>query len=112
VASYTVNERAIETAKRLIESRQYVLDSDWGEVQPDAAAENVYLDSTRWNDYGEWHLAFTDPVRPRGQAGCERRSVRPRQDSVRGRTHPGLEDYGHTRQLLLPWSQVKALRQL
>ena len=31
---YTVNPKGVEKAKRLIESRQYVLDSEWGEVQP------------------------------------------------------------------------------
>jgi hypothetical protein len=60
VASYTVNERAVETAKRLIESRQYVLNSQWGDVQPDAAAENAYLESHSWDEYGEWYLGLTE----------------------------------------------------
>jgi hypothetical protein len=60
VASYTVNERAIEKAQRLIESRQYVLNSDWGDVQPNAAAENAYLESHSWDEYGEWHLGLTE----------------------------------------------------
>jgi hypothetical protein len=60
VASYTVNNLAVDKAKRLIESRQYVLNSDWGEVQPDAAAENAYLESHAWNEYGEWHLGLTE----------------------------------------------------
>ena len=29
------------TRARLIEGRQYVLDSDWGDVQPDAEAQNA-----------------------------------------------------------------------
>ena len=37
MASYTINNRAVEKARRLIESRQYVLNSDWGGVQPNAA---------------------------------------------------------------------------
>ena len=60
MASYTVNERAIEKAKRLIESRQYVLNSDWGDVQPNAAAENAYLEAHSWDEYGEWHLGLTE----------------------------------------------------
>jgi hypothetical protein len=60
VASYTLNERAVEKAKRLIESRQYVLNSEWGDVQPNAAAENDYLESHSWEDYGEWHLGLTE----------------------------------------------------
>ena len=46
VASYTVNKRALEHTHRLIDARQYVLDSDWGEVQPSADDENAYLAST------------------------------------------------------------------
>jgi hypothetical protein len=60
VASYTVNERAVERAVRLIEGREYILDSDWGDIQPNAAAENAYLESHSWDDYGEWHLGLTE----------------------------------------------------
>jgi hypothetical protein len=60
MAAYVVNERAVEKARRLIESRQYVLDSDWGEVQPNAAAENAFLESHSWEEYGEWHLGLTE----------------------------------------------------
>jgi hypothetical protein len=60
VASYTVNERAVAKAKDLIAGRQYVLNSDWGEIQPNAAAENAYLESHAWEEYGEWHLGLTE----------------------------------------------------
>ena len=60
MASYKVNKRAVEKAKRLIESRQYVLNSEWGDVQPNAAAENDYLESHSWEEYGEWHLGLTE----------------------------------------------------
>jgi hypothetical protein len=60
VASYAVNERAVARARRLIESRQYVLDSEWGAVQPRAADENAYLDSHSWEEYAEWHLGLTE----------------------------------------------------
>ena len=60
MASYTLNKRAVEKAKRLIESRQYVLNSEWGDVQPNAAAENDYLESHSWDEYGEWHLGLTE----------------------------------------------------
>jgi hypothetical protein len=36
VATYTVNERAVTHARKLIDARQYVLDSNWGEAQPNA----------------------------------------------------------------------------
>ena len=60
MASYAVNDRAVERARRLIEARQYVLRSDWGEVQPSAADENAYLASHSWDEYGEWHLGVTE----------------------------------------------------
>jgi hypothetical protein len=60
MASYSVNERAFAHAKRLIDSRQYVLDSDWGEVQPRADAQNKFLQSHSWDEYAAWHLGLTD----------------------------------------------------
>jgi hypothetical protein len=60
VASYAVNEAAVARAERLIDARQYVLDSDWGAVQPSAADENAFLASHSWDDYAEWHLGLTD----------------------------------------------------
>ena len=60
MASYTVNEAGVAKARRLIESRQYVLDSDWGDVQPRAADENAYLEAHTWDQYAEWHLGLTE----------------------------------------------------
>lgn len=60
MASYSVNTRAVTRAKGRIDARQYVLDSDWGEVQPDAHAENRYLGRHGWDEYAEWHLGLTD----------------------------------------------------
>ena len=60
MATYRVNERALERARRLIDARQYVLDSDWGEVQPRAHAQNTYLESHSWDEYAEWHLGLTE----------------------------------------------------
>ena len=62
MASYTLNERAVEPARRLIDARQYVLRSEWGDVQPSAADENAYLESHSWEEYGAWHLGLTDGV--------------------------------------------------
>ena len=41
MASYSVNSAAIRHVRSLIDKRRYVLDSEWGEVQPDAAAQNT-----------------------------------------------------------------------
>ncbi len=60
MASYSVNEGALEKARRLIRSRQYVLDSDWGDAQPKADDENAFLRSHSWTEYGEWHLGLTE----------------------------------------------------
>ena len=60
MASYVVNPAAVERAKRLIGSRQYVLRSKWGDVQPGADDENAYLKSHSWEEYGEWHLGLTE----------------------------------------------------
>ena len=60
MASYSANARAVKRARALIEAKQYVLESDWGEVQPGADEENAFLDSHSWEEYAEWHLGLTD----------------------------------------------------
>jgi hypothetical protein len=60
MASYTVNKTAVERARRLIDARQYVLDSDWGDAQPGASEENAFLESHSWDEYAEWHLGLTE----------------------------------------------------
>jgi hypothetical protein len=56
---YSVNQAGVEQCRRLIEAKQYVLDSDWGDVQPNAAAENTYLEKHSWEEYAGWHLGLT-----------------------------------------------------
>jgi hypothetical protein len=60
VASYSVNERGVAKARQLIEARQYVLRSEWNQVQPRAAEQNAFLDSHSWEEYAEWHLGLTE----------------------------------------------------
>ena len=60
MASYTVNRRGVAHARRLIAAKQYVLDSNWGDVQPAAADQNGYLDRHSWQEYGEWFLGLTE----------------------------------------------------
>ena len=59
MATYDLNPAAVEKARSLIKNRQYVLDSDWGQVQPDADAGNAYLERHTWDEYGAWHLGLT-----------------------------------------------------
>ncbi|WP_181313242.1 hypothetical protein [Nocardioides campestrisoli] len=58
MARYEVNEAAVAKARELIAARQYVLDSEWGDVQPDADAANAYLERHGWADYSGWHLGL------------------------------------------------------
>jgi hypothetical protein len=60
MASYALNKTAVAKARRLIDARQYVLDSDWGESQPSADDENAYLENHSWEEYAEWHLGLTE----------------------------------------------------
>jgi hypothetical protein len=60
VASYTVNSAAVAHAEKLIRNRHYVLDSDWGEAQPQAEAQNAYLEHHTWEEYAAWHLGLTE----------------------------------------------------
>jgi hypothetical protein len=59
MASYEVNPAAVERARQLIDARQYVLNSDWGQAQPRAEQENEYLKNHSWEEYGAWHLGLT-----------------------------------------------------
>lgn len=59
---YEVNPAAVQRARELIDARQYVLNSDWGQAQPSADAQNRYLESHSWDDYAQWHLALTTGV--------------------------------------------------
>jgi hypothetical protein len=60
VASYAVNRAAVARARELIDAKQYVLQSEWGEVQPRAADENAYLENHSWDDYAGWFLGLTE----------------------------------------------------
>ena len=60
MATYTVNQRGVERARRLIEARQYVLDSHWGDVQPTAKEQNAYLKRHSWDEYAGWFLGLTE----------------------------------------------------
>lgn len=59
MASYDLNNAAVDRARELIDARQYVLDSDWGDVQPSADDENAYLETHSWAEFANWHLGLT-----------------------------------------------------
>ncbi len=60
MARYAVNKAGVAHARELIDARQYILKSDWGEAQPTAADQNAYLKRHAWDEYAAWHLALTD----------------------------------------------------
>ena len=62
MASYTVNRRGVAQARKLIKAKRYVLNSNWGDVQPKAASENAFLKEHSWKDYSGWFLGLTEGV--------------------------------------------------
>jgi hypothetical protein len=60
MASYSVNPAAVEKARALIDAKQYVLESEWGDVQPGAEAQNAFLEKHSWEEYASWHLGLTE----------------------------------------------------
>jgi hypothetical protein len=60
MASYSLNKQAVAQARRLIDARQYVIDSDWGDSQPSADDENSFLETHSWDEYAAWHLGLTE----------------------------------------------------
>ena len=45
-----------------------MLDSDWGDVQPRAAAENAFREANGWAAYASWHLGLTEGARDETKA--------------------------------------------
>jgi hypothetical protein len=60
VAAYRVNPEAVARAEQLIDARQYVLQSEWAQVQPRAEQQNAFLASHSWEEYAAWHLGLTE----------------------------------------------------
>ena len=60
MASYTVNRRGVTRARQLIKAGRYVLNSEWGEVQPKADDENSFLERHSWEEYAGWFLGLTE----------------------------------------------------
>jgi hypothetical protein len=60
VATYHVNPEAVAHAERLIDARQYVLQSEWSQVQPRAEQQNAFLRTHSWEEYARWHLGLRE----------------------------------------------------
>ena len=55
-----MNPAGVEKARALIDARQYVLESEWGNAQPGADAQNTFLENHSWEEYASWHLGLTE----------------------------------------------------
>ena len=55
--SVTLNQKGLDHARRLVEAHHYVIDSDWGDAQPDSDAGNAEIERNGYEGYGAWHLA-------------------------------------------------------
>ena len=70
MASYTVNRSGVAKARKLIKAKRYVLNSNWGDVQPNAESENAFLEGHSWQDYAGWFLGLTDGAGEETKARC------------------------------------------
>jgi hypothetical protein len=68
MAKYALNAAAVAKARKLIDAKQYVLESDWGAVQPKADDENAFLENHTWDEYAEWHLGLTEGAKDETKA--------------------------------------------
>jgi hypothetical protein len=62
ILSLTVHPKLLPgaPAPTTIEARQYVLDSEWSDVQPNSKAENDFLEKHPWEEYSAGHLGLTE----------------------------------------------------
>jgi hypothetical protein len=60
MASYSLNPAAVEKARALIDAKQYVLESEWNQLQPRAEQQNAFLAKHSWEEYAAWHLGLTE----------------------------------------------------
>jgi hypothetical protein len=60
----TLNNRAYDHARSLIEDRQVVLDDrdEWSEHQPSAEDENRFIEEHGFGAYGRWYLGVDDDM--------------------------------------------------
>jgi hypothetical protein len=50
MAKYVLNKRGYRHAMELIDARHYVVRSNWTDAQPNADAQNRFLDSHSWDE--------------------------------------------------------------
>jgi hypothetical protein len=115
MATYAVNKHAVAKVRQLIDGRQYVLDSVWGDAQPSSADENAFLEAHSWEEYGAWYLGLTEGpgddtkaryafvvgdfrrVHRSGLIACQYRAAEWRHKSVELAAHELLQHLDNTR---------------
>jgi hypothetical protein len=83
VAWYSVHERAVARAQRLIDGGNMSSTAFGARVQPRAEDENAFLESHSWDEYAEWHLGLTEEASDQTKAGT--RSCTATSDASTGR---------------------------
>lgn len=58
MSNYRVNDAGRRKAEQMIDARQYDLDTEWEEANPDADEGNVPIERHGYEGFGEWHLAL------------------------------------------------------
>ena len=75
MASYDVNPDAVARCRELIEKKQYVLDSDWGERPARRRCAERLPRAPLWEEYAAWHLGLTEGATRRDQGAATRSST-------------------------------------
>ena len=57
-SKYRVNDAGVAKARQMIDSKQYDLESEWGDAAPSTDDENAKIERDGYDGYGEWHLAI------------------------------------------------------
>ena len=60
MAKYAVNKSAVTKARKLIDAKQYVLDSDWGMCSPTRTRRTPSWRTTPGTNTPQWHLGLTE----------------------------------------------------
>ena len=58
--TYRVNEDAVKQARKLIDSGEVDVDTEWSDAAPSADDGNAEIEAHGYEGYGAWHLAV-DP---------------------------------------------------
>jgi hypothetical protein len=58
MSKYDVNDAGVDKARRMIDSNQYDVETDWSDGAPSTDEANAKIDRDGYEGYGEWHLAL------------------------------------------------------